>query len=45
MGVKWIHKGEYSRPDKRTIRKGGGKKKWDAHNLIGISGKLSLQDG
>jgi hypothetical protein len=27
MGVKWIHKGGYSRPDKRTIKKGGGKKK------------------
>jgi hypothetical protein len=27
MGVKWIHKNNYSRPDKRTIKKGGGKKK------------------
>jgi len=26
MGVKWIHKGGYSRPDKRTVRKGGKKK-------------------
>jgi len=26
MGVKWIHKGGYSRPDKRTVRKGGKKR-------------------
>jgi len=26
MGVKWIHKGGYSRPDKRTLKKGGKKK-------------------
>jgi len=27
MDVKWIHKDGYSRPDKRTLRKKGGKKK------------------
>jgi hypothetical protein len=27
MGVKWIHKDGYSRPDKRTLPKKGGKKK------------------
>jgi len=26
MGVKWIHKNGYSRPDKRTLKKGGKKK-------------------
>jgi hypothetical protein len=27
MGVKWIHKDGYSRPDKRTLPKKGGNKK------------------
>lgn len=27
MGVKWIHSNGYSRPDKRTLKKGGTKKK------------------
>jgi len=26
MGVKWIHSNGYSRPDKRTLKKGGKKK-------------------
>ena len=26
MGTKWIHKGGHSRPDKRTVKKGGKKK-------------------
>ena len=42
MGVKWIHKGGTSRPDKRTLKK-GNKKRWE--DLTGISGRLFSQVG